>query len=130
LLLGSSLLREDPVFSGFFQDVQALQDDEDEDAPPDSRALAEVLRLVPMSRNQLAERWFLPRVASDGFGGVRLTWRRPHAEVRAVISGGATIRRSYLYWEDESGYGTVPDFTPTTLSTYLDRLEKGAPLER
>lgn len=130
LLLGSSLLSEDAVFSAFFQDVKALQCDEDEDAPPDSRALAEVLRLVPFSRNQLAQRWSPPRVASDGFGGVRLSWRKEGKEVRAIISGGQTIRRSYLYWEDATGYGTIPDFTATTLYTYLDRLEKAAPFER
>jgi hypothetical protein len=128
--LGSSLLSEDPVFSAFFQEVKGLQDDEEEDAPPDSQALAEVLRLTHFSRTQLAQNWSPPRVASDGFGGVRLTWRKDQREVRAVISGGQTTRGSYLYWEDTSGYGTVPNFTAATLSTYLYRLEKAAPFER
>jgi hypothetical protein len=130
LLLGSSLLSEDPVFSAFFQKVQALQEDTEEDVPPDSQALAEILRLVPFSRNQLAQRWPSPRVASDGFGGVRLTWRNKQYELRAVVSGGQTTRGSYLYWEDENGYGTVPNFTATTLFMFLDRLEKAAPFER
>jgi hypothetical protein len=130
LLLGSSLLNEDPVFSAFFQEVKGLQNDEEEDAPPDSHALAQVLRLTPFSRNQLAQNWSSPRVASDGFGGVRLTWRKNQREVRAVISGGQTTRGSYLYWEDTDGYGTVPNFTAATLFTYLDRLEKAAPFER
>jgi hypothetical protein len=130
LPLGSSLLTEDQAFSAFFQEITALQDDPDEDAPPDSRALAEVLRLVPLSRNQLAQRWSSPRIAGDGFGGVRLTWRKGQTEVRAVISGSQTPRRSYLYWEDGEEYGTVVDFTPITLLTYLDRLEKAAPIER
>ena len=129
-ILGSFLLSEDPVFSAFFQEVKSLQNDEEEDAPPDSQALAEVLRLTPFSRNQLAQYWSSPRVASDGFGGVRLTWRKNRREVRAVISGRQTARGSYLYWEDTDGYGTVPNFTAATLFTYLDRLEKAAPFER
>jgi hypothetical protein len=131
LLLGSSLLNEDPIFSSFFQEVKALQEDDEEDAPPDSRALAEVLRLVPFSRNQLAQRWSTPRIASDGFGGLRLTWRSGQSEVRAVISGARTTRGSYIYWENGNNYETVPNFTPATLFTYLDRLlEKAAPFER
>ena len=130
LLLGSSLLDEDPVFSAFFQEVKALQEDEEEDVPPDFQALAETLRLVPFSRNQLAQRWSPPRVASDGFGGVRLTWQNKQYEVRAVISGAQTARGSYLYWEDDNGYGTIPNFTATTLFMFLDRLEKAAPFER
>ena len=130
LQLGSSLLSEDSVFSAFFQDVKALQDDEEEDVPPDSQALAEVLRLTPFSRIQLAQYWSSPRVASDGFGGVRLTWRKDQREVRAIISGGQTARNSYLYWEDANGYGTVPNFTAATLFTYLERLEKVTPFER
>jgi hypothetical protein len=130
LLLGASLLDEDSVFSAFFQEVKALQSDEEEDVPPDSQSLAEVLRLVPLSRNQLAQRWFPPRVSSDGFGGVRLTWHHRQREVRAVISGAQTTRGSYLYWEDGNNYGTIPNFTATTLFTQLDRLVGAAPFER
>ena len=122
LLLGSSLLSDDPIFIRFFQDVKALQDDQEEDVPPDSHALAEVLRLVPFSRNQMAERWSLPRIASDGFGGVRLSWQQGRKEVRAVISGAQTSRSSYLYWEDGNDYGTISNFTAATLFTYLDIL--------
>jgi hypothetical protein len=129
LLLGSSLLSDDPIFSAFFQEVKALQHDQEEDIPPDSQALAEVLRLVPYSRAQMAQRWFPPVIASDGYGGVRLTWRKDGAEIRAVISGAQTTRGSYLYWEAGSRYGTVPNFTATTLFAYLDRLEKVASLE-
>jgi len=125
LLLGSALLEEDPLFSAFFQEVKALQEDPDEDAPPDAYALAEILRLVPFSRNQLAQYWYKPIVASDGFGGVRLTWRRGRTEVRAVISGAQTARRSYLYWESGDTYGTVQDFTPATLLSYLRQGEGG-----
>jgi len=125
LLLGSSLLADDSLFRSFFQEVTALQDDPEEDAPPDSHALAEILRLVPLSRNQLAQRWFMPRISSDGFGGVRLTWRSGQTEVRAVISGGQTTRKSYLYWENRDNYGTVIDFTPTTLLTHLRKQTEG-----
>jgi len=130
LLLGSSLLADDPLFKAFFQEVKGLQEDENEDAPPDSHALAEILRLVPFSRNQLAQRWFTPRIAADGFGGVRLTWRKGQTEVRAVISGARTKRRSYLYWEDGDEYYTVSDFTPATLLSHLALQEKAATLER
>jgi hypothetical protein len=129
-LLEPSSLNDDPVFSAFLQEVKGLQDDVEEDAPPDSHALAEVLRLTPFSRNQLSQNWSSPRVASDGFGGIRLTWHKNQREVRAVISGRQTARGSYLYWEDTDGYGTVPNFTAATLFTYLDRLEKAAPFER
>lgn len=129
LQLGATLLSEDPVFSAFFQDVRALQD-EDDDIPPDEKALAEVLRLVPFSRSQLAQRWAAPRVAPDGYGGVRLTWKHNQREVRAVISGIQTTRSSYIYWEDGDEYGTVSNFTPATLYSYLDRLEGEGPFER
>jgi hypothetical protein len=128
--LGSSLLAEDSLFKTFFQEVESLQADEDEDTPPDSHALSEVLRLVPFSRSQLAQHWFVPRVASDGFGGVRLSWRKDQREVRAVISGEGVARGNYLYWEDGSAYGTVPNFTPATLFACLDQMEKGTPFER
>jgi len=130
LLLGSSLLTDDPVFSAFFQEVRSLQDDTDEDVPPDPQALAEVLRLVPFSRNQMAQRWWSPRIATDGFGGVRLTWHKGQSEVRAVISGTQTARSSYLYCESGEDYKTIPNFTAATLFTELDKLEKAAPLER
>lgn len=123
LTLGSSLLDEDPVFKKFFQEVESLRKDEDEDAPPDTHAVSEVLRLVPFSRNQLAQHWLPPRVASDGFGGVRLSWQKGRYEVRAVISGRETTRENYLYWEDGNAYGTVPNFTPVTLFTYLNKME-------
>jgi hypothetical protein len=130
LLLGSTLLSEDQAFRAFFQEVKALQDDPEEDSPPDSQALAEVLRLVPFSRSQLAQRWCAPRIASDGFGGVRLSWQKGRHEVRAVISGSQTTRRNYIYWESGEEYGTIPDFTAATLFTQLTLLEKVAPIER
>jgi len=129
LLLGADMLAGDTLFKEFFQELKSLQEDQDEDAPPDHKSLAEVLRLVPFSRNQLAQKWFAPRVSSDGFGGVRLTWQRGQREVRAVISGSQTERSSYLYWENGNSYETVPDFTAATLYTFLYRLENDS-LER
>jgi hypothetical protein len=130
LLLGADLLSDDSLFRTFFQQVKALERDDEEDAPPDSRALAEVLRLIPFSRLQLAQKWSVPRISSDGFGGIRLTWQKGNQEVRAVISGNQTTRSSYLYWENGDIYETVPNFTAATLSTYLERLEKAARVER
>jgi hypothetical protein len=124
LALGSSLLGEDSVFKAFFQEIESLQKDEEEDVPPDSHSVSEVLRLVPFSRSQLAQHWFPPRVASDGFGGIRLSWQKGWYEVRAVISGRETARANYLYWEDGNAYGTVPNFTSATLFTYLNKMEK------
>ena len=115
------------MFKTFFDEVKSLQKDDDEDAPPDSHALSEVLRLVPFSRSQLAQRWLPPRVASDGFGGIRLSWQKGQYEVRAVISGGEIARENYLYWEDGNTYGSVPNFTPATLFAYLDKMEKAVP---
>jgi hypothetical protein len=122
----SSLLNEDPVFKAFFQEVELLQKDDEEDVPPDSHSISEVLRLVPFSRSQLAQRWLQPRAASDGFGGIRLSWQKGRFEVRAVISGRETARENYLYWEDGNTYGTVPNFTPATLFSYLDKMSKAA----
>jgi len=128
--LGSSLLNEDSLFRAFFQEIESLQKDDEEDVPPDSHSVSEVLRLVPFSRSQLAQHWFGPRVASDGFGGVRLSWQKGQREVRAVISGEGVARGNYLYWEDGNTYGTVANFTPATLFACLDQMEKGTPFER
>jgi hypothetical protein len=101
--------------------IVEIRNDEDEDAPPTEYAIAQALSLTEDSANLLAQRWRAPRVATDGYGGLRLSWRDGRRELRAVITGSKE-RERYLYWEEIGGYGSVANFTAITLFSYLDRL--------
>jgi hypothetical protein len=100
--------------------INEIQSDPDEEEPPTAYAANQAILLCSASTSLLGHRWIMPRVASDGYGGLRLSWRNGQKELRAVIAGNRDQER-YLYWEDETGYGSVGNFTEITLFTYLDK---------
>ncbi len=119
LIMSSSLALGDPTRNISARIIE-IRNDEDEDSPPTEYAISQALHLTEDSANLLAQKWRAPRVATDGYGGLRLSWRDGQRELRAVIAGNKDKER-YLYWEDIGGYGSIPNFTATTLFTYLDR---------
>jgi hypothetical protein len=119
LIMSSSVAIGDPTRNISARLIE-IRNDEDEDSPPTEYAVAQALHLTEDSAKLLAQKWRSPRVATDGYGGLRLSWRDGKRELRAVIAGNKDKER-YLYWEDIGGYGSIPNFTATTLFTYLDR---------
>lgn len=106
------------------EDLLALSEDEDEDAPPQRSAIANAILLSAVSVSLLANRWKKPRVSTDGYGGVRLSWKGHSREVRVAMSGENSAQ-SYLYWEGDGQYGSVRGFTGYTLFSYLEALLAG-----
>jgi hypothetical protein len=119
LIMSDSLALDDPT-RNISDRIFEISNDEDEDSPPTEYAITQALYLTKDSANLLAQKWHTPRVATDGYGGLRLSWRDGKRELRAVIAGNKNKER-YLYWEDTGRYGSIPNFTATTLFTYLDR---------
>jgi hypothetical protein len=117
----SNVVTEDRLLSDLARSIVGILNDEDEDAPPTDFAISQTLTLVATSKILLAQRWRTPRVATDGYGGLRLSWKEGQREIRAVITGSRDSER-YLYWEDPSGYGSISNFTAVTLFSYLETL--------
>ena len=118
-----SAFPQDPVFDRLFEEISLLRVDPDEDAPPTQFAVNEALGLIGSVRARLTGYWTEPHIATDGYGGLRFSWRNDQKEVRAIIPR-KTKGRQYLYWEDGDQYDTVDNFTSVTLASFLDRLYK------
>jgi hypothetical protein len=125
---GTATIAKGPL-SVLERQILEIQNDAEEDAPPTDYAVAQTLSLVDISIDLLAQRWKLPRLATDGYGGLRLSWKNNIREIRAVITGSREKER-YLYWEGPSGYGSIPNFTAVTLFSYLDELLDGQEFAR
>jgi hypothetical protein len=113
----------DPVFDRLFAEISSLRVDPDEDAPPTQFAVDEALGLIGSVRARFTGYWTEPHIATDGYGGLRFSWRNDQKEVRAIIPRKAKGRQ-YLYWEDGDQYDTVDKFTAVTLASRLDWLYK------
>jgi hypothetical protein len=88
--------------------------DEDEEDQIARNALEAALYTTERAYTRLPNKWRNPRIATDGGGGVRLTWRLGEKEIRAVFP--ASMRRpQYLYVEGGDVPYTIPNFTSTTL---------------
>jgi hypothetical protein len=88
--------------------------DEDEEDQISIDALKAAMYTLERAFTQLRNRWRNPRIATDGGGGIRLTWRSGAKEIRAVFP--ASMRRpQYLYVEEGDEHKTIPNFTSTTL---------------
>jgi hypothetical protein len=70
---------------------------------------------------KLRDKWKTPRIATDGGGGLRLTWRFGERELRAVIPAD-TSRPRYLYVEQGDEHYTVKNFTSMTLCDKIEWL--------
>lgn len=124
---GSSRSTDDQLLLTLLRDIVDLKRDPDEDSPPTEFAVEEVARLLPLSRIKLGQNWIPPRVSTDGYNGLRLSWRDGRRELRAIISG-TPEREHFLYRQDNDQYHAIPSFTPVTLYTFLDAFRNGRPL--
>lgn len=96
--------------------TEVLQfNNEDEDDDQISEAARDVaLNITVDAYTMLLNKWRNPRVATDGGGGIRLTWKSREKELRAVFP--ADFRRTrYLYAEQGEKHYTIPNFTAATL---------------
>ena len=110
------------VAAEVFASLFALENDlEDGDQPVTPFALRSAGLLVPVIA-QFVEIWNLqPDVATNGDGGVRISWISGGRELRAAIPAADKGNR-YLYWQEGASYGSIPGFTSTTLFQKLEWL--------
>jgi hypothetical protein len=95
------------------------QDEDDQIARP---ARDSALAVTVGAYTQLPQKWRRPRIATDGGGGVRLTWKSSRKELRAIFPADAA-RTRYLYVEvANSEPYLIQNFTATTLSDQFNSL--------
>jgi hypothetical protein len=120
----AALFRYDALFSKFVQELLRLtlpSQDNSEDLPATAYAVSTALYLSPFARFALGHRWTLPHVATDSYGGLRMSWIKGEREVRAVVPQDSApgTRRRYLYWDSGEKYGSISNFTPSSLAAWL-----------
>ena len=111
------LFHADKAYADFVNEVFSLSSDEEE-APPADHVVERILELTPFAKQLLAQDWSQPWVTTDGSGGLRLSWRHGTRELRAVLLADRQ-RERYLYWQDGSEYGAIPNFGSATLFSRL-----------
>jgi hypothetical protein len=95
--------------------------DEDEDDQIAKNARDAALAIAQGAYARVPNKWSSPRVATDGGGGVRLTWRSGEKELRAVFP--ADVRRmQYLYVEHGKKHSMIKNFTAATLCNQFEWL--------
>jgi hypothetical protein len=93
--------------------------DEDDQIARNARDAA--LAIAESAYSRAPNRWRSPRVATDGGGGVRLTWKLGETELRAVFPADAR-RMQYLYLERGDWHSMIKNFTAATLCSQFDWL--------
>ena len=117
VLVDSSAAKES--FLAFCTEVlQFNSDDEDDQMAENARDAA--LAITESAYTMLPHKWRTPRVATDGGGGVRLTWKSGEKELRAVFPADPA-RSQYLYLERGDCHTMIPNFTAATLCFQFDR---------
>ncbi len=103
---------------------EADAEDDELSVPADVRERATALVL---ESSALSPRWFRPRLATDGAGGVRMTWSVGSQEIRAVIPAGKS-RPCYLYIERGRGHEHILNFNARDVALQIEKLlsESGA----
>jgi hypothetical protein len=99
--------------------LQYNVEDEDDQIADNARNTA--LALAESAYAKLPNKWRKPRVATDGGGGVRLTWKSGGREIRAVFPADPR-RVQYLYKEEGDVHSMIPNFTSATLCDQLNWL--------
>lgn len=113
----SPILRESESFLAFLNEILSFNSEDDQDQISDN-ALKVALFTTERAYVLTPHRWRKPRIATDGGGGVRLTWKAGEKEIRAVFP--AEMRRpQYLYVEEGNTHSAINNFTSLTL---LDKL--------
>ncbi|MGA7523231.1 MAG: hypothetical protein WBW84_12295 [Acidobacteriaceae bacterium] len=112
------VLHDSDSFLSFLNEILTFNGEDDEDQISDD-ALGVALFTTIRAYAQKSDNWRKPRIATDGGGGVRLTWRTGDKEIRAVFP--ADLRRPhYLYVEE--GDNRLPLINNFTAITLWDRL--------
>jgi hypothetical protein len=107
-------------FHAFCTDVlQYNNEDEDDQIATNARDAAIAIAMSAYAK--VPNRWRAPRVATDGGGGVRLTWRSGEKELRAVFPADAR-RMQYLYIERGDWHSMIKNFTAATLCNQFEWL--------
>lgn len=99
--------------------LSMVGDDGGADLPTTSYAAGLAMYMLPASRFALGTDWKAPIITSDSYGGLRLTWIDGKREIRAVIPQDGTSRKRYIYWQEDDRYGSIANFTPSTLTAWL-----------
>jgi hypothetical protein len=94
---------------------------EDEDDKMAKVARDAALATAQSAYANVPNRWMSPRVATDGGGGVRLTWKFADKELRAIFPADVA-RMQYLYKEKGEEHSMIPNFTWATLCSQLEWL--------
>lgn len=111
-------------FLAFCTEVLQFNNNEDEEDQIATNARDAVLSVTENAYSRLPHKWQRPRVATDGGGGVRLTWKSQGKELRAVFPAD-NRRAKYLYMEEAGAHSLIPNFTATTLCDQFDWLVPG-----
>ena len=99
--------------------LQYNNEDEDDQIAQNARDAA--LAIAQSAYASVPNKWSSPRVATDGGGGVRLTWRSGEKELRAVFPADER-RMQYLYVEHGEKHSMIRNFTAATLCNQFDWL--------
>jgi hypothetical protein len=114
----SSALKES--FLAFCTEVlQYNKEDEDDQIAQNAQEAA--LAITQSAYASVPNKWRSPRVATDGGGGIRLTWRSGEKELRAVFPADVG-RMRYLYVEHGEKHWLIRNFTAATLCNQFDWL--------
>jgi hypothetical protein len=108
-------------FLAFCTEVLQFNHEEDEDDQIAQNARDTALAITQRAYTMLPHKWRAPRVATDGGGGVRLTWKSGEKELRAVFPADRR-RMQYLYVEQGNTHSMIPNFTAATLCHKFDWL--------
>lgn len=107
-------------FRTFREELLQFNRDDEEDQIS-ANALTAALFTTSRAYSESPNRWRNPRIATDGSGGVRLSWKFGDKEIRAVFP--SEMRRpQYLYEEQGENHCIIRNFTSITLSNKFDWL--------
>lgn len=101
--------------------LQYNQEEENEDDQIAQSARDAALTIAESVFSKLPNKWRTPRIATDGGGGVRLTWRSGEKELRAVFPTDQG-RAQYLYLEHAETHRLIRNFTAATLCDQFEWL--------
>lgn len=104
-----------------------VEADTEDDELPVPAHVRERARALVLDSSALTARWFRPRLATDGAGGVRMTWSVGSQEIRAVIPA-AKSRPCYLYIERGRDHEHILNFNARDVALQIEKLlsESGA----
>ncbi len=100
-------------------DLLKRESESEEDEQPIPSAVVSTVVALAAATQRLSPAWFRPRLATDGAGGVRMTWASGDSEIRAVLPAS---RERYLYVVRGSAQELIPNFDETALACQITKL--------